>query len=101
MPSWDVALALQWLEEAALLTVMRGLDELAESVAGMFKPQGVANTMWVYTMMGPELGASAMRGLEGRAEAVAGTFNPQDVVNTLWLYATMGREPGAALMPGA
>ena len=56
----------------------------AEALAGTFKAQNVANTLWAYATMGREPGAGVMRELEGRAEALAGTFNAQDVVNTLW-----------------
>jgi hypothetical protein len=77
---------------------MRVLEGRAEAVAGTFKAQEVANTLWAYATMGWEPGAGVMRVLEGRAEALAGTFNAQNVANTLWAYATMGREPGAAMM---
>ena len=81
-----------------------GLDEelegRAEAVAGPFKAQEVANTLWAYARMGREPGAGAMRELEGRAEALAGTFIAKNVANTLWAYATMGQEPGAGLMSG-
>jgi len=56
----------------------------AEALAGTFKAQNVANTLWAYATMVREPGAGVMRELEGRAEALAGTFNAQDVVNTLW-----------------
>jgi len=74
------------------------LEGRAEAVAGTFKAQAVANTLWAYATMGREPGAGLMRELEGRAEALAGTFNAQDVAITLWAYATMGREPGAGMM---
>jgi len=76
---------------------MSELEGRAEALAGTFKAQEVANTLWAYATMGQEPGAGLMRGLEGRAEALAGTFNAQDVANTLWAYARMGREPGAGL----
>ncbi len=50
-------------------------------MAGTFKAQGVANTLWAYATMGREPGAGLMRELEGRAEALAGTFNAQGVAN--------------------
>ena len=67
-------------------------------MAGTFKAQDVANTLWAYATMGREPGAGMMRVLEGRAEALAGTFKAQEVANTLWAYATMGRAPGAGMM---
>jgi hypothetical protein len=63
---------------------MRVLEGRAEALAGTFKAQNVANTLWAYATMGREPGAGLMRGLEGRAEALAGTFNAQNVANTLW-----------------
>jgi hypothetical protein len=78
--------------------MMKELEGRAESLAGTFKAQGVANTLWAYATMGREPGAGVMKALEGRSEAVAGTFNTQEVANTLWAYATMGREPGAGTM---
>jgi len=77
---------------------MRLLEMRAEKVAGTFKAQDVANTLWAYATMRREPGAGLMRELEGRAEALAGTFKAQNVSNTLWAYATMGRAPGAGLM---
>ena len=64
--------------------MMKELEGRAESLAGTFKAQGVANTLWAYATMGREPGAGVMRGLEGRAESLAGTFNAQHVANTLW-----------------
>ncbi len=69
-------------------TLVPELEGRAEALAGSFKAQEVANTLWAYATMGREPGAGVMRGLEGRAEALAGTFNAQDVANTLWAYAT-------------
>jgi hypothetical protein len=66
----------------------------AEAVAGTFKAQEVATTLWAYATMGREPGAGVMRVLEGRADALANTFNAQNVANTLWKCAKMGREPG-------
>ena len=74
------------------------LDGRAEALAGTFKAQDVANTLWAYATMGREPGAGMMRALEGRAEALAGSFIAQGVANTLWAYATMGREPGTGLL---
>ena len=48
-------------------------------MAGTFKAQNVANTLWAYATMGREPGSGLMRVLEGRAEALAGTFNAQNV----------------------
>ena len=79
-------------------TLIPELEGREESLAGTFKAQNVANTLWAYATMGPEPGAGMMRELEGRAEAVAGTFKTQNVANTLWVYATMGRVPGAGMM---
>ena len=67
-------------------------------MAGTFKSQEVANTLWAYATMRREPGTGMMRALEGRAEALAGTFKAQQVAITLWAYATMGQEPGAGLM---
>ena len=64
--------------------MMRALEGRAEALAGTFKAQEVANTLWAYATMGREPGAVVMRALEGRAEAVAGTFNAQEVANSLW-----------------
>ena len=80
--------------------VMRELEGRAESLAGTFNTQNVANTLWAYATMGREPGEDLMRGLEGRTESLAGTFNEQEVANTLWVYATMWREPGEGLMRG-
>jgi len=63
---------------------MRELEGRSERLAGTFKAQDVANTLWAYATMGRGPGAGLMRELEGRAEALAGTFNAQDVANTLW-----------------
>ena len=60
------------------------LEGRAEAVAGSFKAQHVANTLWAYATMGREPGEGMMRALELQVEAVAGTFNAQDVANTLW-----------------
>jgi hypothetical protein len=68
---------------------MRGLEGRAEAVAGSFKAQELANTLWAYATMGREPGAGVMRGLEGRAEAVAGSFNAQGVANTLWAVCVL------------
>ena len=76
------------------------LEGRAEAVAGTFKAQEVANTLWAYARMGRAPWAGLMRELEGGAEALSRTFNAQDVANTLWAYATMGREPGAGVMRG-
>jgi hypothetical protein len=65
-------------------TLVPELEGRAEALAGTFKAQEVANTLWAYATMGREPGAGVMRGLEGRAEALAGTFNAQNVANTLW-----------------
>ena len=54
-----------------------------EALAGTFKAQGVASTLWACATMGREPGAGLMSELEGRAEALAGTFNAQGVANTL------------------
>ncbi len=54
-----------------------------EALAGTFKAQGVANTLWACATMGREPGAGLMSELEGRVEALAGTFNAQAVANTL------------------
>ncbi len=77
---------------------MKKLGGQAESLAGTFNAQEVANTLWADAKMGWSPGAAVMRELEGRAEALAGTFNAQHVANTLWAYATMGREPGSGVM---
>ena len=63
------------------------LDGRAESLAGTFNAQNVANTLWAYATMGRKPGAGVMRELEGRAEVLAGTFKAQGVENTLWAYA--------------
>jgi hypothetical protein len=63
---------------------MRELEGRAEALAGTFKAQNVANTLWAYATMRRAPGAGLMKALEGRAEALAGTFNAQDVTNTLW-----------------
>jgi hypothetical protein len=57
--------------------LMRELEGWAEALAGTFKAQEVANTLWAYVTMGREPGAGMMRELEGgrrrwRAEALAG-----------------------------
>ena len=64
-------------------TLVPELEGRAEAVAGTFKAQEVANTLWAYATMGRAPGAGMMRELEGRAEALAGTFNAQGVANTL------------------
>jgi hypothetical protein len=69
--------------------LMRELEGWAETLAGTFKAQEVANTLWTYTTMEREPGAGMMRELEGRAEALAGTFKAQEVANTLWLMMMM------------
>ena len=53
------------------------LEGRAEALAGTFKAQEVANTLWAYATMGREPGAVVMRELEGQAEALAGTFTTQ------------------------
>ena len=42
------------------------LDRRAETRAGTFNAQNVANTLWAYATMGREPGAGVMRELEGR-----------------------------------
>jgi hypothetical protein len=63
----------------------------AEALAGTFKAQEVANTVWAYATMGRGPGTGLMRALEGLAEALAGTLKAQEVANTLWAYALKGR----------
>jgi hypothetical protein len=77
---------------------MRALEGRAESVAGTFNLQGVANTLWADATMGRVPEAGLMWELEGRSEALAGTFNAQGVANTLWAYAKMGRGPEEGMM---
>jgi len=69
------------------LTLIPELEGRTEALAGTFKTQNVANTLWAY-----------MRKLEGRTQALTGTFNTQGVASTLWAYATMGRKPGTGVM---
>jgi hypothetical protein len=52
---------------------MSGLKGRAEALAGTFKAQEVANTLWAYATMRQEPGAGVMRGLEWRAEALLPT----------------------------
>jgi hypothetical protein len=63
--------------------MMLELEGRAEAVAGTFKAQGVANTLWACERMKREPGAGMMRELEGRAEAVSGTFEAQEVAIAL------------------
>ncbi len=59
------------------------VEQRAEAIAGEFKPQEVANTLWAYAPMGRNPGERLMRLLEKRAEAISGEFKPQGVLNTL------------------
>jgi hypothetical protein len=65
-------------------SLVPALEGQAETLAGMFNAQDVANTLWAYAKMERTPGAGLMRVLEGRAEALANTFNAQDGANTLW-----------------
>ncbi len=55
--------------------LIRVLEGQTERLAGTFKVQDLANTLWVYATMGWEPGTGIMRELEGRAEAITGLFN--------------------------
>jgi hypothetical protein len=93
VPSKDVERALQALDEVVLRTInvfgaqqlsnilhimaktryspwdqslVSKLEERVEALAGTFKAQNVANTLWAYATMGREPGAAVMRELEGR-----------------------------------
>jgi len=69
--------------------LMREMEGRAEALAGTFKAQEVANTLWAYATMGLAPGVGVMRELEGRAEALAGTFNARDTSTILWCLATL------------
>jgi hypothetical protein len=67
-------------------------------VAGEFKPQEVANTVWALATMGVTPDEKLLRAMQGRAMAVAGEFDPQAVANTVWALDTMGVTPEAGLL---
>jgi hypothetical protein len=69
--------------------MMRELEGRAEALAGTFKAEEVANTLWAYTTMGRVPGAGLMRGLEGWSEALKGTFNTRETSTILWCLATL------------
>ena len=80
------------LEHARLRTstVWRDSAGRVEAVAGTFKAQEVANTLWAYARMGREHGVGLRRSLEERILQVVADFMSQDIADTKLAYSQMG-----------
>ena len=79
---------------------MRGLEGRAEAVAGTFKAQEVANTLWAYATLGRAPGAGIRRKLEERILQLVKDFTSKDLADTQWAYGQLGMALPAEVVTG-
>ena len=77
-----------------------GVGGGAETVAGTFNAQAVANTLWAYARMGQEPGADLRRRLEERILQLVEDFTSQDIADTRWAYEQLGMALPAEVATG-